>query len=93
MNKMASEKDIVMGGDFFDLFFNNACNNYNKVHSHSLIYSAHSPWTPSMSLSEYKESYAERMERQNDRMNEDEPVILTNSTTVLKYMTLESQKG
>jgi len=63
MNKMAFEKDIVMGGDFFDLFFNNACNNYNEIHGHSLIYSAHSPWTLSMSLSKYKESYAERMER------------------------------
>jgi len=83
-NKMASEKDVVMGDDSFDLFFNNACNNYDEVHGHSLAHSVHSPKTPSMSLSECEESYAERMERQNDRMNEDKPVVLTNSATALE---------
>jgi len=71
MNKMASEKDVVIEGDSFDLFFNNACDNYDEVHGHSLTHSAHSPRTLSMSLSECEESYAERMERQNDMMNKD----------------------
>jgi len=93
MNKMASEKDIVIGGDSFDLFFNNACNNYDEVCSCSLVHSVHSLRTLSISLSECKESYAENIERQNNRMNEDKPVVLTNSTTALEYMTPESQKG
>jgi len=92
MNKIASEKDVAIGDDSFDLFFNNTCDNYDEVHGCSLTYSAHSPRTLSMSLSKCKKSYAERMERQNDRMNENKPVILTNSTTVLEYMTLGSQK-
>jgi len=92
-NKMASKKDVVIEGNSFDLLFNNACDNYDEIHGHSLAHSAHSPRTPSMSLSKCKGSYAERMERQNDRMNEDKPVVLTNSATALEYTTPGSQKG
>ena len=93
MNEMASNNDIVISGDSFDPLFNNACDNYDDVHGCSLIHSAHSPRTLSMSLSECEESYAERMEKQNNRMNEDKPVVLTNSSIALEYVTLEIQKG
>jgi len=92
-NKMVSENDVVIGGDSFDSLFDNACNNYDKVHSHSLTHNAHSPRTQFMFLSKCEESYAEKMERQNDRMNKDKLVILTNSAIVLEHVIPGSQKG
>ena len=91
-NEIASDNDIVMSGDSFDLLFNNACNNYDDIYGCSLVHSAYSLRTPSMFLSKCEESYAKRIEKQNDRINEDEPVILTNSSIVLEHVTLESQK-
>ena len=92
-NKIASDNNVIIGGGSFDPLFDNMYNNYDDIHGCSLVHNAHSPRSPSMSLSEYKKSYAERMERQNDRMNKDEPVIATNSSIVLEYVTPESQKG
>ena len=79
-NEMASDNDVVMVKGSINPLFDNICDNYDNVCGCSLAHSAHCPRSPSMSSSECKESYAERMERQNNRMNGDEPVILTNST-------------
>ena len=45
-----------------------------------------------MSLSDCEEDYATRLEKQNDRMDEDEPVAPSNSVQ-LEYMTPKSQNG
>ena len=54
--------------------------------------SAHSPRTPSLSLSDCKKSYAARLEKQNDRMDENEPVAPSYSVQ-LEYVTPMSQNG
>ena len=90
---MASNNDVIMDGGSFDPLFDNMCDNYDNICGCSLAYSAHCPRSPSIFLSECKESYAKRMEKQNNRMNKNKPVITTNSFIVLEYTTLESQNG
>ena len=90
---MASNNDVVMGGGSFDLLFDNIYDNYDDVYGRSLTHSTYSPWSPSIFSSECKESYTDRMKRENNKMEEDKSVVTTNSSIVLKYVTLESQNG
>jgi len=83
--------------DLFDWLFQDTNNFFDKVWGCSLAQSAHSPKTLSISLRECEESYAEHLEKQNDRMNEDDPIITSNnepsngSQLELEYKTPKSQ--
>ena len=88
---------MEMGVNSFDQLFQSTCNKYNEIRDHSLVQSAHSLRTPSISSSKCEESYAEQLEKLNDRMDEDKPVISSNcepfisSQLGLEYATPKSQ--
>ena len=96
---MTANNNKNMGIDSFNQLFQGACDNFDEVWGHSLAQSAYSPRTPSISLSKYEESYAERLEKLNDRIDEDKPVITYNSEPSngsqleLEYITPKSQTG
>ena len=89
---MASDDNITMGVDSFNALFWNTCDNYDEVRGHSLALSAHSPRTALMFSSDYKEDYAIRLDKQNNRMDEDKPVT-PSSSVQLEYVTSSSQNG
>ena len=72
-----NNKDI--GVDLFDQLFQGTYDNFDKIRGHFLVQSTHSPRTYSISLSKCEESYAEHLEKLNDRIDEDKPVIAHNS--------------
>ena len=94
---MSASDDVVMGNDIFDHLFQDSSNNYDEIWGHSFVHSTHGSRTPSMSLSEYKESYAEQMEKQNDIIVEKDPVVISNGVLSLgtqvkvKYVISKSQ--
>jgi len=94
---MSANKDVVMGGKLFDCLFKVAYDNYDEVWGYTLAHSAYCPRTSSMSLSKYESSYAEQMERQNNMIVEEDPVIKTNCVSFLgtqvelEYMAPKSQ--
>ena len=61
-----------------DLFKDN-CDNYDEVKGYFLVSSMYRSRTPSLSLSNYDEDYATRVQRESDRMIEDNHVTPTNS--------------
>ena len=73
-------------------FFKKNCNFNNKVRGHSLPYSAHHPRTPSMFSSKCDKDYAMRVQRESDRMDEDNPVAPSNSLQ-LEHITSNSQSN
>jgi len=89
---MTSNNDVTIGVNSFDALFQNACNNFDEVRGRSLALSVHNPKTLSMSSSDCKKYYATRLEKQNDRMDEDEPVA-PSSSVQLEYETSSSQNG
>jgi len=96
---MTVNNDKDMGVDLFDQLFQGAYDNFDEVQGCSLAQSAHSPRTPSISSSECKESYTECLEKLNDRIDKDKPVVTHNSELSngsqlgLEYMTSKSQTG
>ena len=72
-----------------DLFKGN-CDNYDEVRDCSLVSSIHCPRTLSLSSSDRDEDYATRVQKESDRMVEDDPVAPTNSLQ-LEYMSPKSQ--
>ena len=89
---MASDDNITMGVDSFNALFWNTCDNYDEVRGHSLALSTHSPRTALMSSSDYEEDYTIRLEKRNNRMDEDKPVT-PSSSVQLEYVTSSSQNG
>ena len=96
---MTANDDVDMGVNSFDQLFQGASDNFDEIQDYSLAQSAHSPRTLSIFLSKCKESYTECLEKQNDRMEEDDSVIISNSEPSngsqleLKYATPKSQTG
>ena len=96
---MKANDDVEMEVNLFDQLFQSTCNKCDEVWDCFLAQSAHSPKTSSISWSKYEESYAEWLEKLNNRMDEDEPVITSNyepSISLqlrLEYMTPKSQTG
>jgi len=72
-----------------DLFKGN-CDNYNEVRGRSLVSSTHRPRTLSLSSNDCDEDYATRVQRESDRIVEDNPVAPTNSLQ-LEYISPKSQ--
>ena len=61
-----------------DLFKDN-CDNYDEVKGYSLVSSMHHSKTLSLFLSNCDENYATRVQRESDRMIENNPIAPTNS--------------
>ena len=80
--------DMVI--NLVDDLFKNICDNFDKVRGHSLASSIHCPKAPSLSSSECDEDYAIRVQRESDKMVNDDLVILSNSPQ-LEYATPKSQ--
>ena len=68
-----------MGVDLFDQLFQSVYDNFDEIQGCSLAQSAHSPRTPFIFSSEYEESYTECLEKLNDRIDENKPVVTHNS--------------
>ena len=86
---MAPGNNVTIGVNSFDALFQNACNNFDEVRGHLLTLSTYRPRFLLMSLSDYKEDYATRLEKLNDRIDEDEPIALSSSVQ-LEYVTPSS---
>ena len=80
---ISANKDVVMGGKVFDHLFQDASNNYDEVQGHSLVHNTYGPRILFMSLSKCKESYAERLEKQNNIIVEKDHVITFNYVSTL----------
>jgi len=59
--------------------FKDICDNFDEVRGHSLASSKHSPKTLSLSSSECNESYTTRVQRESDKIVEDNLVALSDS--------------
>jgi len=87
---MSPNNDINMIiNSTFDLFEKN-CDNYDEMRGCSLVLSIHHPRSPSLSSSEYDKDYAMRVQRESDRMVEDNHVALYDSPQ-LEYIAPKSQ--
>lgn len=71
-----------------DVFEKN-CNIHDKVRGCFLIHSTHHPRTLSLFSSECNEDYATRVQRESNRMVEDNPVAPSDSS-LLNYTALKS---
>ena len=74
-----------------DIFKNN-CNNFNEVRGHSLASSIHCPRTLFLSLSECDKDYTTRVQKESDKMVEDNLAALSDSPQ-LEYVTSKSQSN
>jgi len=87
MKKMSPNNDVEMVIDLVDDLFNN-CDNYDE--GHTLVSNTHHPRSPSLFSSDSKEDYATRVQRESDRMVEDDLITPTNSPQ-LEYVTPKSK--
>jgi len=78
--------------DSFDDIFTKACDNCDEVRGRSLVLSAHHSRTLSLSSSDCDEDYATRVQKESDRMDEDNPVA-TSDSLQLEYATPKSQEN
>ena len=62
-----------------DLFKKN-CNNFDEVRGHSLVFSAHYPKILSLSSSEYNKNYTIRVQRESDKIVENDPVTISDNS-------------
>jgi len=65
--------------DLVNDIFKDNCDNYDEVKGYSLVSSIHHSRTLSLSLSNYDEDYVTRVQRESDRMIEDNHIAPTNS--------------
>ena len=81
-HNMASNDYTNMDVDGFNNLFENISDNFDEVRGHSLTQSAHCPRTPSLFLSDCNEDYATRVQKASNRMDEDDPVTISDSIHV-----------
>ena len=92
MTEIALNEDCYMANSVYNRMFKQIGNlNVDKVRDHSLDASAYRPRSPSMSSTEDKKKYHVQVKKVSNRMDKDEPVILSNSTIQLEYETPRSQ--
>ena len=84
---MSPNNDVEMVIDLVDDLFNN-CDNYDE--GHILVSNTHHPRSLSLFSSDSKEDYATRVQRESDRMVEDDSVTPTDSTQ-LEYVILRNK--
>jgi len=94
---MTASNNMNMKVDSFNWLFQGTNDFFDEVQGCSLAQSAHSPRTSSISSSKCEEGYAEHLEKQNDKIDEDDPAITSNnepsnsSQWELEYETSKSQ--
>ena len=76
---MSLNNDVEMVNDPIEDLFMKNCDNYDKVRGCTLVSSTHHPRTLFLSLSNSKEDYITRFQRESDRMVEDDPIASTDS--------------
>jgi len=76
---MSSNNDVEMVNDLIEDLFMKNCNNYDEMRDYTLASFTHRSRTLSLSLSNNKENYVTRVQRESDRMVEDDPVASTDS--------------
>ena len=76
---MTASNDMSMGVDSFSQLFQSISNFFDEIQGHSLLQSTHSPRTLFIFSSKCEKSYAEHLEKLNDRINKDEPIVISNS--------------
>jgi len=86
---MASNNDINMVVDSLNNLFKKIGNNFDEVRDCSLALSAYCLRISSLFSSDCNEDYATRMQKESNRMDEDDFVATSNSVQ-LEYMTLKS---
>jgi len=91
-NNMSPNNVSNMEVNSFDDIFTKACDNCDEVRGCSLVLNAHCPRTPSLSSSDCNEDYAMRVQKESNRMDEDN-LVTTSDSSQLKYMTLKSQEN
>ena len=91
-NNMSSNNISNMEVNSFEDIFAKACDNCDEVRGCSLVLNAHCLRTPSLSLSDCDEDYATRVQKESNRMDEDNSVTTSNSPQ-LKYVTSKSQEN
>jgi len=82
---MSHNNEVEMVINTIDDLFNK-CDNYDEMRGCTLVFSIHHPRSPSLSSSDSKEDYVTRVPRESDRMVENGPVALANSSQ-LEYVT------
>ena len=85
-----NDSDMVINS--MDDIFKNICNNFDEVRGRSLTLSTYHPRTPSLSSSDCDEDYAMRVQKESNRMVEDDSVAISDSLQ-LKYATPKSQEN
>jgi len=92
MTEMALNKDCYMADDIYNKMFKRIGDlNVDKMRNCSLDASVHRPRSLLMSSSKDKEKYHIQVKKASDRIDKDEPVVLSNSTIQLEYKTPRSQ--
>ena len=81
-----------MDVDSFNDIFEKACNNFEEMRDRSLVLSTYHLRTLSISSSNYNEDYYMRVQKESNKIVEDNFVAISDSSQ-LKYMTLKSQKN
>lgn len=66
--------------DLVNNLFKDNCDNYDEVKGYFLVSSMHHSRTLSLSLSNYDEDYATRVQRESDRIIKDNHIAPTNSS-------------
>ena len=78
--------------DLADDLFEKNCDIHDKVRGCSLTYSVHHPKTLFLSSSKCDKNYAMRVQRESDRIVEDDPIALSNNL-LLEYAAPKSQNN
>ena len=73
-------------------FFEKNCDIHDEVRGHSLVHSVHCPRTPSLSSSECDKNYATRVQRESNRIVEDNTIAPSDSP-LLEYAASKSQNN
>jgi len=89
---MPLNNDINIVVDPLNNLFEKIGDNFDEIRDISLELNAHCPRTSSLSPSDCNEDYTTKMQKESDRMDEDNPIATSNNIQ-LKYMTPKSQNG
>jgi len=72
--------------------FKKTGDNFDEVRGNSLVLSTHCPKTPFLFSSDCDEDYATKIQKESNRIDEDNPIATSNNIQ-LKYITPKSQNG
>ena len=88
-SNMSPNNNMNMIVNLANDFFEKNCDIHDEVRGHSLVHSVHCPRTPSLSSSECDENYATRVQRESNRIVEDNTIAPSDSP-LLEYAASKS---